>query len=92
MSPERTFWLSQAGFILGNVLIVFGLGGRELATWELVVWGVIAVTAAPCVVYAIRERERGVPEYFREWTGWQRLAKVTSVAVFVVGVLTTIFA
>ncbi|MFC7203767.1 hypothetical protein ACFQJC_09585 [Haloferax namakaokahaiae] len=91
MSPERTFWLSQAGFLFGNLLIVFGLGRRELATWELVVWGGLAVFAVVCVVYAVQERERGVPEYFREWTGWQLMARVTSIAVFVIGVLVTIF-
>lgn len=91
MSPERTFWLSQAGFLVGNLLIVFGLRGRRLALWELVVWAGVAAAAVACVVYAVRERERGVPEYFREWTGWQRIARIGSVAVFVLGVLVTIF-
>jgi hypothetical protein len=78
--------------MFGNLLIMFGLGRRELASWELVVWGGVAIAGVVTVVYAVQERERGVPEYFREWTGWQRLAKVTSVAVFVIGVLTAIFA
>ncbi|ELK55355.1 hypothetical protein D320_05021 [Haloferax sp. BAB-2207] len=33
-----------------------------------------------------------MPEFFREWTGWQRLACVASVTVFVLGTLTFVFA
>lgn len=91
MSPERTFWLSQAGFLVGNLLIAFGLGSRELAVCEVAVWAGLVVLAGVFVVYAVRERERGVPEYFREWSGWQRMAQVGSVLAFVLGVLVVAF-
>lgn len=92
MSPERTFWLSQAGFLLGNLLIVFGLGNRPLAVWELVFAAGLAVLSVVFVVYAVEERERGVPAYFREWSGWQRMAQIGGVTVFVLGVLVVAFA
>ncbi|KAB1196435.1 MULTISPECIES: hypothetical protein [Haloferax] len=87
MSPERTFWLSQAGFLVGNIFIALGIGTRELALWELVFVGGLVVASGVFVVYAVHERERGVPDYFREWSGWQRLAQLGAVAVFVLGVL-----
>ncbi|WP_411963259.1 hypothetical protein [Haloferax sp. YSMS24] len=91
MSPERTFWLSQAGFLVGNSLIAFGVGTRELATWEVAFWAGLVVLGGVFAVYAVQERTRGVPEYFREWTGWQRMAQIAGVTVFVLGVLVHAF-
>lgn len=92
MSPERTFWLSQAGLFAGNLLIVFGVETRDLALWELAVTAGLGVWCLVAVVYAVQERERGVPAYFREWTGWQRMACTGSGTVFALGVLTAVFA
>lgn len=92
MSPERTFWLSQAGFLVGNTLIAFGVGTRELAVWEVVFWAGLVAVSGLFVVYAVQERERGVPSYFREWSGWQRMAQIGGVVAFVLGVLVVAFA
>ncbi|WP_049907615.1 hypothetical protein [Haloferax elongans] len=92
MTPERTFWLSQAGFTAGNLLIVLGTQRDDLAAWQLVFAAVLVLSSLWFVVYAVREREKGVPAFFFEWTGWQRLARVTAGSVFVLGTLTFAFA
>ncbi|RDZ37774.1 MULTISPECIES: hypothetical protein [Haloferax] len=92
MTPERSFWLSQAGFTAGNLFIVLGNQRGDLAAWQLVFAAVLVLSTLWFVGYAVREREKGVPEFFREWTGWQRLARVASVTVFVLGTLTFVFA
>ncbi|UVE49537.1 hypothetical protein KU306_11490 [Haloferax larsenii] len=91
MTPERTFWLSQAGFTAGNLLIVLGNQWGDLAAWQLVFAAVLVLSTLWFVGYAVREREKGVPVFFYEWTGWQRLARVTAGSVFVLGSLTFVF-
>ncbi|ELZ97926.1 MULTISPECIES: hypothetical protein [Haloferax] len=88
MTPERSFWLSQAGFTAGNLFIVLGNQWGDLAAWQLVFAAVLVLSTLWFVGYAVQERKKGVPEFFREWTGWQRLARVAAVAVFVLGTLT----
>jgi len=92
VTPERSFWLSQAGFTAGNLLLALGTQRGDLAAWQLVFAAVLVLTTLWFVGYAVQEREGGVPEFFREWSGWQRLANVTAVAVFVLGTLTFVFA
>ncbi|WP_396612818.1 hypothetical protein ACH9L7_05980 [Haloferax sp. S1W] len=91
MTPERTFWLSQAGLIGGNTLTFLGAGDSALVTWKLVVGTGLGLLSLVCVGYAVQERDEDVPEWFREWVGWQRLALVSGVGVFVCGVLAVLF-
>ncbi|AFK19122.1 hypothetical protein E6P09_10085 [Haloferax mediterranei ATCC 33500] len=91
MTPERTFWLLQAGFTLGNVLLMFGADDGDAELWQLVFTAALLAVTLVSVVYAIRERESGVPEHFREGSGWQQITRIGSTAVFVLGVLVFVF-
>ncbi|WP_410764847.1 hypothetical protein [Haloferax sp. DFSO60] len=86
MSPERAFWVSQAGFFIGYPFLIFSGELGEFAVWKLILMVAMGIYGLLCVRYAIQERYEGVPESFREWRRLQQIGVVSASFVFVLGI------